>query len=60
VADRICRYAEAVGDPTRVIASTDCGFGTFAGYVLVAEDVAWKKLEMLAEGAGIATARLFG
>ena len=60
VADRICRYADAVGDPSRVIASTDCGFGTFAGYVLVAEDVAWKKLEIMAEGAQLATERLAG
>ncbi|ADB51231.1 cobalamin-independent methionine synthase II family protein [Conexibacter woesei] len=60
VADRICRYAEAIGDPTRVIACTDCGFSTFAGYTMVAEDVVWKKLEILAEGARIATDRLFG
>ncbi|ADB51227.1 cobalamin-independent methionine synthase II family protein [Conexibacter woesei] len=60
VADRICRFADAVGDPTRVIASTDCGFSTFAGYTMVAEDVAWKKLEILAEGAQIASKRLFG
>ena len=60
VADRICQFAEAVGDPTRVIASTDCGFSTFAGYVMVAPDVAWKKLELLAAGARLATQRLFG
>ena len=59
VADRICRYADAIGDPTRVIASTDCGFGTFAGYVLVAEDVAWRKLEVLVEGARRASERLW-
>lgn len=59
VADRICNYADAIGDPTRVIASTDCGFGTFAGYTLVAEDVAWAKLGVLAEGAALATERLF-
>jgi 5-methyltetrahydropteroyltriglutamate--homocysteine methyltransferase len=60
VADRICRFAEAVGDPTRIIASTDCGFSSFAGYVMVAPDVAWKKLEILTEGARLATERLFG
>jgi 5-methyltetrahydropteroyltriglutamate--homocysteine methyltransferase len=60
VADRICVFAEALGDPTRVIASTDCGFSTFAGYVMVAPDVVWKKLEMLVEGAAIASRRLFG
>jgi 5-methyltetrahydropteroyltriglutamate--homocysteine methyltransferase len=58
VADRICAYADAIGDPSRVIASTDCGFGTFAGLIMVAEDVAWKKLERLAEGAAIASERL--
>ena len=60
VADRICAYAGAVGDPTRIVACTDCGFSTFAGYVMVAPDVAWKKLETLAEGARLATERLFG
>ncbi|ADB52807.1 cobalamin-independent methionine synthase II family protein [Conexibacter woesei] len=58
VADRICAYADVVGDPSRIIASTDCGFGTFAGLQLVAEDVTWKKLERLAEGAQIASERL--
>lgn len=60
VADRICAYAGAVGDPTRIVACTDCGFSTFAGYVMVAPDVVWKKLEILAEGARLATERLFG
>ena len=60
VADRICAYAGAVGEPTRIVACTDCGFSTFAGYVMVAPDVAWKKLEILAEGARLATERLFG
>ena len=41
VADRICQFAETVGDPTRLVASTDCGFGTNACYILVAEDVVW-------------------
>jgi len=58
VADRICRYAETIGDPSRIIACTDCGFGTFAGLILVAEDVAWAKLERLAEGAQLASERL--
>ena len=39
VADRILQAVEAVGDKTRVIASTDCGFGTFAGYEMVAAGV---------------------
>ena len=37
VADRICQAVEAIGDCSRVIASTDCGFGTFAGSEMVAE-----------------------
>ena len=60
VADRICRFAETVGDPTRLVASTDCGFGTNAGDVVVAEDVVWAKLESLSRGAEIASDRLFG
>jgi len=53
VADRICLYAEVMGDPRRVIAGTDCGFSTFASYQFVADDVAWAKLQMLADGAAL-------
>ena len=60
VADRIERIAEAVGDPHRVIAGTDCGFDTSAGRGRVAEDVVWAKLAALAEGARIASQRLLG
>jgi 5-methyltetrahydropteroyltriglutamate--homocysteine methyltransferase len=60
VANRICEAVDAVGDKTRVIASSDCGFGTFAGYELVAEDVVWAKLKSCREGADIATRRLWG
>lgn len=60
VADRIGQAVEAVGDRTRVIASADCGFGTFAGSEMVAESVVWAKLAALAEGATIATRRLWG
>ncbi|MGH7040980.1 MAG: hypothetical protein ACREFY_02465 [Acetobacteraceae bacterium] len=60
VADRIERVAQAVGDPRRVIAGTDCGFDTSAGRGRVAEDVVWAKLAALAEGAAIASRRLFG
>ena len=42
----------------RVIASTDCGFGTFVGSVAVARTVVYKKLASLVEGARIASARL--
>jgi 5-methyltetrahydropteroyltriglutamate--homocysteine methyltransferase len=59
VADRICEAVEAVGDRTRVIASADCGFGTFAGSETVATSVVWAKLRALAEGAAIATKRLW-
>ena len=60
VADRLERVAEAVGDPRRVIAGTDCGFDTNAGLGRVAEDIVWAKLVSLAEGARIASGRLFG
>jgi 5-methyltetrahydropteroyltriglutamate--homocysteine methyltransferase len=60
VADRICQAVEAVGDRTRVVASVDCGFGTFAGSELVAESVVWVKLQALKEGADLATKRLWG
>ncbi len=59
VADRICQAVEAVGDRTRVIASTDCGFGTFAGSENVAESVVWAKLRALRDGADLATQRLW-
>jgi 5-methyltetrahydropteroyltriglutamate--homocysteine methyltransferase len=58
IAQRIERFADAVGKE-RVIAGTDCGFGTFVGSVLVAPSVAWKKLAALAEGAAIASERLW-
>jgi len=57
VAQRIERYAGLVGRE-RVIAGTDCGFGTFAGYAKVDPAIAWKKLRALAEGARIASRRL--
>ncbi|MCS6924483.1 MAG: cobalamin-independent methionine synthase II family protein [Candidatus Binatia bacterium] len=60
VADRICQVVEAVGDRSRVIAGTDCGFGTFAGWEMVAEDVVWAKLRACSEGARLATQRLWG
>jgi 5-methyltetrahydropteroyltriglutamate--homocysteine methyltransferase len=60
VANRICEAVDAVGDRTRVIASSDCGFGTFAGSEMVAEDVVWAKLKACREGADIATRRLWG
>src|SRR5262245_35111302 len=58
VADRIRQAVEAIGDRTRVIAATDCGFGTFAGSEMCAESVVWAKLRALAEGAALASQRV--
>lgn len=60
VANRICAAVDAVGDRERVIAGTDCGFGTFASYEFIAEDIVWAKLEALRDGARVATQRLWG
>ena len=59
VADRIVAAAETIGDRTRILAGTDCGFGTFAGSQLVEESVVWTKLRTLKEGADLATKRLW-
>ena len=59
VADRIERVAAVVGDPSRVLAGTDCGFDTSAGWGRVAEDVVWAKLKSLRDGARLASGRLF-
>jgi 5-methyltetrahydropteroyltriglutamate--homocysteine methyltransferase len=58
VAQRIERFADIVGRQ-RVLASSDCGFGTFAGYGKVDPDIAYKKLKSLVDGAAIATGRLW-
>lgn len=58
VAERICRFADIVGRE-RVIAGTDCGFGTFAGFGPVDPDIACLKLRSLVEGAQIASSRLW-
>jgi 5-methyltetrahydropteroyltriglutamate--homocysteine methyltransferase len=54
VAQRIVRFAEIVGKQN-VIAGTDCGFGTFAGFYSVKPRIAWLKLASMAEGARIAS-----
>src|SRR4030095_8475009 len=59
VADRGTAAGGAIGDRTRVLASVDCGFGTFAGSQLVEESVVWTKLRALREGADLATKRLW-
>ncbi len=53
VAQRLQTYARIVG-PERVMAATDCGFGTFAGFGAVHPPIAWAKLSSMAEGARIA------
>jgi 5-methyltetrahydropteroyltriglutamate--homocysteine methyltransferase len=57
IAQRIERYVAIVG-ASRVIAGTDCGFGTFAGYGKIDPAVTWKKLRALREGADIAAGRV--
>ncbi|MGI9270254.1 MAG: cobalamin-independent methionine synthase II family protein [Woeseiaceae bacterium] len=59
VAERICRFAEIVGRE-RVIAGTDCGFSTFAGFGAVDQDIVYAKLASMADGAAIASGRLWG
>jgi len=59
VAERICRFADVVGRE-RVIAGSDCGFGTFAGYGKLDPDISFKKLAAMAQGAEIASKRLWG
>jgi 5-methyltetrahydropteroyltriglutamate--homocysteine methyltransferase len=59
VAERIERFANIVGRE-RVIAGTDCGFSTFAGFGSVQTDVVWAKLKTLADGAELASSRLWG
>ncbi len=59
VAQRICQFADIVGRE-RVIAGTDCGFGTFAGYGKLDPDISFKKLGAMVEGAALASKRLWG
>ena len=57
VAQRVERFEQIVGSD-RVIAGSDCGFGTFAGFGAVDPDIAYAKLAALSEGAALASARL--
>lgn len=59
IADRLERAALAIGDPSRVMAGTDCGFETSAGLGEVAEEVVWAKLRSMRAGADLASSRLF-
>jgi 5-methyltetrahydropteroyltriglutamate--homocysteine methyltransferase len=58
VAERIGRYADIVGRE-RVMAGTDCGFSTFAGFGAVDQEIVYAKLEAMVEGAKIASRRLW-
>ena len=60
IADRLERIAAAVGDPSRIMAGTDCGFDTGVGRGRVAEEIVWAKLASLSEGARIASTRMLG
>ncbi|MEL6784038.1 MAG: epoxyalkane--coenzyme M transferase, partial [Pseudomonadota bacterium] len=57
VAQRVRRFADIVG-ADRVVAGSDCGFGTFAGYGSVDPEIAYAKLASLAEGTALAAGRL--
>jgi len=60
VARRLEEAVAAIGDRERVIASSDCGFGTFTNREYVIEPVVWLKLKALRRGADIASTRLWG
>ncbi|MBT6859103.1 MAG: epoxyalkane--coenzyme M transferase, partial [Rhodospirillaceae bacterium] len=59
IAQRLGRYADIVGRE-RIIAGADCGFSTYAGRKAVFPSVVWAKFRAMAEGAHIATERLWG
>jgi 5-methyltetrahydropteroyltriglutamate--homocysteine methyltransferase len=59
IAERLENVAKTIGDPHRVMAGSDCGFETIAGRGRVAEDVVWAKFKSMAEGAKLASSRLF-
>ena len=56
VAQRLLTYAEIVG-PERVVAGTDCGFGTWAGFGAIDPDICWAKMRSLSQGAQLASGR---
>lgn len=57
--NRILEAAAAIGDPSRILPSTDCGFGTFAGWEMVGANVTWAKFRALREGADLAGKQAF-
>jgi 5-methyltetrahydropteroyltriglutamate--homocysteine methyltransferase len=58
VAQRIVRYADLVGREN-VIAGSDCGFATFANFLAIDPGITWAKLHAMAEGAELASSRLW-
>ena len=58
IAQRLCQFADIVGRE-RVMAGTDCGFGTFAGIGKMDAEISWLKLKALADGAQLASERLW-
>ena len=59
IAQRLCRIAERVGRE-KVIAGSDCGYGTWVGQAAVEPEIVWAKLAAMSEGAAIATKKLWG
>jgi 5-methyltetrahydropteroyltriglutamate--homocysteine methyltransferase len=59
IAQRLLKFADIVG-ADRVIAGTDCGFSTFAGFGAVDPDIVWAKFKALAQGAAIASDQIWG
>ena len=57
IAERLMNFVNIVGSD-RVIAGTDCGFSTFAGFGTVDPDIVWLKLAALREGADLVSDRL--
>ncbi len=60
VARRLQEAVDVVGDRERIVASADCGFGTFTGREWVIEPAVWLKLQAMRQGADLASARLWG
>jgi 5-methyltetrahydropteroyltriglutamate--homocysteine methyltransferase len=58
VSERLCKFADIVGKE-RVMAGSDCGFSTFAGFGAVDQDIVYAKLQSMADGAAIASKKLW-
>ena len=52
VAQRVQRFIDIIG-ADRVIAGSDCGFGTFAGFGAVDPDIAYAKLKAMSDGVAM-------